>query len=135
MGKKKLYRTTKQNKYVAGVCGGIAEYFQIDPTIVRILVAIITFSSWGTGLVIYFVAAIVIPEKPADYVDDEVEVEIVGEEGRRMEQNTKQFLGVGLVAVGGLLLVSRLIPWFDSGILMALGIIAAGVFIVLHKSE
>ena len=63
---KKLYRNTS-NKMVAGVCSGLAEYINIDPTIVRLIWALIALS--GAGLVAYLVAAIIIPEKPSDIID------------------------------------------------------------------
>lgn len=56
---KKLHLSN--NKKVCGVCGGIAEYFGIDPTIIRLLWAILIFA-FGTGIVAYIVAAFVIPE-------------------------------------------------------------------------
>ena len=58
---KRLYRSNR-NKMICGVCGGIAEYFNIDPTIVRLGFAILAFS-WK-GLLIYFLAAIIIPMEP-----------------------------------------------------------------------
>ena len=63
---KKLYRNTS-NKMIAGVCSGLAEYLNIDPTIVRLIWALIALS--GAGLVAYLVAAIIIPEKPSDIID------------------------------------------------------------------
>lgn len=47
---------------VCGVCGGIGEYFNVDPTLIRLGAAILTVCSVGTGLVLYFVAAVIIPE-------------------------------------------------------------------------
>jgi len=61
---KKLYRSST-DKQIAGVCGGIAEYFNIDPTIVRLLWAFISLA-YGTGIIAYIVCAIVIPERPKD---------------------------------------------------------------------
>lgn len=63
MEPKRLYRSNT-NKMLAGVCGGIAEYFNIDPTIVRLLVVALTFAGFGSGLLLYIVAAIVIPQAP-----------------------------------------------------------------------
>lgn len=61
MSKKKLYRIEK-GKRVCGVCGGIAEYFNIDPTIIRVLWAIFTFA-YGTGILAYFVCALCMPSE------------------------------------------------------------------------
>jgi len=59
---KKLYRS-KKNRLIAGVCGGIAEYFGIDPIIVRLITLILVLSAGG-GLIAYIIAWIVVPEEP-----------------------------------------------------------------------
>ena len=59
--KKKLYRSSKDKK-IAGVCGGIAEYMNVDSTIVRLICIALIFG-WGTGLLAYIVAALVMPIK------------------------------------------------------------------------
>ena len=58
---KKLYRS-KKNRKIAGICGGIAEYFDIDPTIIR-LIALILVLSAGGGIIIYLIAWIIVLEK------------------------------------------------------------------------
>lgn len=55
---KKLYKSN--NRMLCGVCAGVAEYFGIDPTIVRLIWAALALS--GTGILLYIVAAIVMPE-------------------------------------------------------------------------
>ena len=62
--KKRLYRSTTDKKLL-GVCAGIAEYFDVDPTIVRLLWAVVALFSFGTGLIAYIVAAFVLPDKPS----------------------------------------------------------------------
>lgn len=61
MNSKRLYRSTK-DKSLCGVCGGIAEYFNVDPTLIRLGWAIFTLMSCGTGLLAYVIAAVIIPE-------------------------------------------------------------------------
>lgn len=78
MEPKKLYRN-EDNRVIAGVCSGVAEYFNIDPTIVRIIWAVVCLC-YGTGLILYLVCALVIPVKPntfetKDYVVKESKVE------------------------------------------------------------
>lgn len=59
--KKKLYKI-EDGKKLCGVCGGLAEYFDLDPTLVRLLwVFLVLFA--GTGILAYFVAAIIMPSK------------------------------------------------------------------------
>lgn len=55
---KKLYKSN--NRMLCGVCAGVAEYFGIDPTIVRLIWAALALS--GAGILLYIVAAIVMPE-------------------------------------------------------------------------
>jgi len=59
MKDKRLYRS-ETNKMLCGVCGGIAEYFNIDPTLVR-LGWVILAPAFGVGIVGYLIAAIIIP--------------------------------------------------------------------------
>ena len=61
MSDKSLYRSSV-NYMLAGVCGGIAEYFYIDPTLIRLAWIILTCMNCGTGIVAYIIAAIVIPK-------------------------------------------------------------------------
>ena len=56
---KRLYRS-RSNKMLAGVCGGVAEYLGVDPTVARLLAVVIP----GFGWVAYIICAIIIPEEP-----------------------------------------------------------------------
>ena len=58
---KRLYRV-EEGKMIAGVCGGIAEYFHLDPTVIR-LAWIICCACGGSGILAYIIAALVIPSK------------------------------------------------------------------------
>jgi phage shock protein PspC (stress-responsive transcriptional regulator) len=64
---KKLYRI-KNGKVLAGVCGGVAEYFKIDPTIVRVLWVLASLVGFA-GVLAYIACAFIIPEKPDDIID------------------------------------------------------------------
>lgn len=63
---KKLYRNPG-NKVIAGVCSGLGEYLNIDPTVVRLIWALIGLT--GAGIVAYLIAALIIPEKPSNIID------------------------------------------------------------------
>jgi len=58
---KRLLRS-KKNRVIAGVCGGIGEYFNVDPTIIRLIWVILTLVSMGAGILAYIIAWIIIPE-------------------------------------------------------------------------
>lgn len=59
---KKLYRI-EQGKMLCGVCGGLAEYLNLDPTVVRLLTVLLSCMAGG-GIIAYIVAAIIMPVKP-----------------------------------------------------------------------
>lgn len=59
---KKLYRS--KDKKISGVCGGIAEYFELDPTLMRLLWIILTVASCWLGLIAYLVCALIVPPEP-----------------------------------------------------------------------
>jgi phage shock protein C len=76
---KRLYRSVK-NRVLSGVCGGIGEYFQVDPVMIRLIWVLLMFlQSWrhlfrsfmgfslvGGSLVLYIIAAVIIPQAPKD---------------------------------------------------------------------
>lgn len=59
---KKLYKI-EEGKKLAGVCGGIAEYLNIDPTLVRLIWALVTLCTAGVGLIGYLICAVIMPNK------------------------------------------------------------------------
>ncbi len=59
---KRLYRS-RESRMIAGVCGGLAEYFDMDPTIVRLILVTAALVG-GSGLLAYILAWIIIPERP-----------------------------------------------------------------------
>ncbi len=59
---KKLYKV-RQGRILAGVCGGIGQYFGVDPTLIRLAWVLVSCLG-GAGLLAYIIAAIVIPEEP-----------------------------------------------------------------------
>ena len=69
--KKKLYRSEKDYK-IAGVCGGIAEYFDVDSTLIRLLTVIFVLLG-GAGVVAYIIAWIIVPKNPGQVSDDKLD--------------------------------------------------------------
>jgi phage shock protein C len=67
MGSKNTYKTlyrSKTNKTWLGVCGGLGEYLNIDPVVIRLLLVLITaLTGFFPGLIVYLVSSIIIPEK------------------------------------------------------------------------
>ena len=112
--KKRLYRSPRQ-KVLAGVCGGLAEYFDWDVTLVR-LVCVVSIALWGTGFWLYIIAAIIIPkgENTGDTLvtDDEGNEIYVHDEGEpNTRNNSVVFIGIIMVIIGGLILIDKFLPF------------------------
>lgn len=60
---KRLYRS-RQDRMIAGVCGGLGEYFNIDPTLIRLLFVAAVFFGVGGGALAYLIMMILVPEEP-----------------------------------------------------------------------
>jgi phage shock protein C len=58
---KRIYRSTK-DRMLGGVCGGLGEYFDVDPTIVRLVAVVFAFT--GAGVLAYIIAWLIIPDQP-----------------------------------------------------------------------
>lgn len=64
-------RLCKSNdRKLCGVCAGVAEYFDIDPSIVRVALVVISLF-WGVGVIAYIAAALILPDKKIDAIDVE----------------------------------------------------------------
>ena len=64
---RRLYKS-KKNKTIAGVCGGIAEYFEIDPVVVRLIFILFLFIG-GSAIIAYIICAIIMPNPPEEHVE------------------------------------------------------------------
>lgn len=60
---KKLYRS-RDNRMIAGVCGGLADYFKVDPTVMRLIAVLLLVFTGGTALLAYILLWILVPEEP-----------------------------------------------------------------------
>lgn len=87
---KRLYRSVKDNK-ISGVCGGIAEYFEMDSTIVRLIVAGAFFISFGMAVFIYLIAAIIIPTEPLDnsnhIKNNAIDAQVIPQDEKEEQEN------------------------------------------------
>ncbi len=59
---KRLFRS-KKDRMLGGVCAGLGEHLDVDPTVIRLIWAVVTVLSMGTGLIVYLLAWIIIPEE------------------------------------------------------------------------
>jgi len=152
---KKLHRS-RIDRMLGGVCGGLAEYFDIDPTLVRVLFAI-SVAFGGSGIIAYIILWIVVPEQP--FIFQAAENETGTKTGNEQKsssgteqfthfstneinnamnsarRNKKTFGGALLVFLGVLLLLDNLVPRFDFGSYWPLILIGIGVAIIVKASN
>ncbi|HEX6207605.1 MAG TPA: PspC domain-containing protein [Actinomycetota bacterium] len=116
-------RRSRTDRIVGGVAGGLARYFGIDPILVRLGFILLTIAG-GSGVLIYLIAWVIIPEEEAEGADRE-------RAGPAMDAaTTRLVLGGALIAIGGILLASRFIPYF-SRVFWPLVLIVAGAAVIM----
>lgn len=161
---KKLYRSNK-DKMLGGVAGGLAEYFAIDPTLVRIIFVVSLFAG-GAGVLAYIILWIVVPEEPYVFAapnagagnaagtetTSDTEVNTGTESGSSQENaqpNYQQYqqamaeqkhkrssiFGVILVVVGLLFLLDNFIPRIHFGDFWPLLLVAIGIGLLLNARK
>jgi len=133
---KRLYRSSR-SKVLGGVCGGLGEYFDIDPTLIRLFAVLALFFSDGAVFLAYIVGWIIMPlEETASPRSAEAPIPtprpIVADV--QNDPAWHSFLpGVILIALGGLLLVREYFYWYDLGDFWPVLLIALGVCLIVFK--
>ena len=152
---KKLYRSCK-NRILAGVCGGLGEYFDIDPIIMRIAFVLLSLGH-GLGLLIYIILAVIIPKDPSCVDQDgkagantqkiKEAAKDLGEQARTVVEDFKKdknwladgknLLGILLIIVGFFVLVNQLFPlaWMRWNLLWPAALILVGVYLIFKNKK
>jgi phage shock protein C len=155
---RKLRRSDRE-RMLSGVCGGLAEYFDLDPTIVRLAFVLTAFAG-GTGLIAYIVLAIIMPMEGSDRTEPRATVREnlsdiehtareFGEDFRDRDRPTseeeeearsrrRRTAGIVLVGLGALFLLSNMgvfAFWLRWDILWPLVLVAIGVAILLGRGR
>ncbi len=155
----RLYRST-DDRMLAGVAGGLAEIWDADPSLIRIVWALLAFFTGGIALVVYIVMAIVIPERPEPWpaspastgAADAAAVtattraearaaRAAARAARRAERRHRGPSGVGiivggfLVVIGAIALVRQWLPEFEVDWLWPVVLIALGVLVLVAAVE
>ena len=136
---KKFYRSSK-DKVFAGVCGGIGEYFNIDPVLVRVLFFILLFVN-GIGLILYLLLMLITPKEPttiemmdAENKDrTEEELSSITNEKFQTANKTRQIFGIILLVIGILFLIDNLVPYFDLEFVIPIALIIFGLYLIIKS--
>ena len=104
MAAPQVLRRSRSDRMIAGVCGGLGRYLGVDPVLLRVAFVVLTIAG-GSGILIYILAAILIPEeKPG---------EDLGPVHPKQGATGRILAGTALIALGTILLIDRFVGWFD----------------------
>lgn len=120
----RLLRRSREDRVIAGVCGGLGRYLGVDPVLLRIAFVVLTVTG-GSGLLLYLLAMVVIP--------DQQEHEDLGP-APEARGDLWMYVGVGLIALGSVMLVDQLLPWFDR-VMAPLVLVAVGLGILYRGTR
>lgn len=128
---------SKNDKIIAGVCGGFSKYFKIDPTVVRLIWVAITLL-YGSGLLAYIIATIVMPEEKelrSQYTTQQDKSETSGfdELSYTRPHHVRNLIGGILVLIGATYLLKLFFHWISFGIVMAVSLVAIGLYIIFQS--
>ncbi len=98
-------KRSKSNRVLAGVCGGIGEYFNMDPVIVRVIWLVLTFAPGAPGLLAYIICTLIIPEDDGVIYED-------NNQRHQSHSNLPIIIGVALIVIGALKLLDIMFPKF-----------------------
>ena len=139
MTNKRMYRS-QNNKILAGVAGGMAEYFDVDPAFIRIIFVFVTLMSAGAGFFIYIIMVIVLPIEnniaPSQNPDMDTETKTPQPPTNSAGQyKNRRLFGVIVIAVGLWLLLKNvgLVPSINFGMYWPLLLIGAGLLVLFKK--
>lgn len=146
---KKLYRSAK-DRMIGGVAAGLGEYFDIDPTIVRVLFVVTLFLG-GTGIIAYLILWIIVPEEPIKFPSSTVNEEqskgnIPKEENQfnakeyyssldRQREKRRTIAGFILLGLGLIFLADNFIPRIRIGDFWPLILVLAGIAILVNAKR
>ena len=134
---KQLFRS-KINRKVSGVCGGIAEYFDIDPVIIRVIFVVTTLC-WGFGLLIYIILWIVVPSAPMN-IESVYEKKTQDTQEKRFENTSssenrshkgRTIGGILLILLGVLILMDNISAFLSFSTYWPVLLIVIGILILL----
>jgi len=139
---KKLYRSRKF-RVLGGVAGGLAEYFGLDPILMRVIFVLFTLIN-GIGVLLYIIFWIIIPEEPfevaynidkdtpKDTADANIDSQKITIEHKR-NGSGRVILGVILIIIGLLFLAERFIPAFCFEDIIPLTLVIIGIFLIWNS--
>jgi phage shock protein C len=154
---RRLYRS-KVDKIIAGVCGGIAEYYNIDPVWVRLAAVLLLFAD-GAGILVYIIAWVLIPQNPnqeekpntraeriaetvsakvdvaAKRFDEKIEGRLDSKDEKKREGNSHIILGAVFILLGAGYLLKQYLQWLSFMHIFAAALIVVGIYYIFNSKR
>lgn len=130
---KKLQRDT-QHKVIGGVCAGLANYFGMDATLLRLLLAFMILFA-GTGFWLYIILWIVMPAGRYEPSSDGVETFVAETPQEPKKHRGSMILGLTFIGLGALGLLHRFVPEFNWQMIWPIALIVLGLVLILPKAK
>jgi len=120
---------------LGGICGGMGEYFDVDPTVVRVIAVILGLASAGWAIIAYIIGWIIIPEEHPGAVKAKQSAEPVDETKAQHSSATwtRYFPGLALIFFGSLILVRENWFWFPWDEIWPVMLIGIGLALIFWK--
>ncbi|SYZ74279.1 conserved hypothetical protein [Candidatus Zixiibacteriota bacterium] len=131
--RKRLYRSRVDSK-IAGVCGGLADYFDVDPTLIRIIFLLMILAH-GVGLIAYIVAWIAMPRKPFEFAAEPSEPTAASSAPTHNNGWSRYLPGAILILIGGLFLLDHLFWWFGFSFALAIVLVLLGALLIFTAGK
>ena len=143
MAERRIYRS-KENRILAGVCGGIGDYFDVDPTLVRIIFVLLAI--WGgIGILLYIICFIVIPEsnsmKEENFDETDHKKKTVDEEddyqysSHHHGKSFKYMVGTIVILIGLYFLLVNFLPWLSFQFFWPAILILVGLLLLFNGAK
>ncbi len=147
MKEKHLYRSC-DNRILGGVCGGLGKYFDIDPVLIRLIVALLIFT--GISIIFYIVAWIIIPEDPscatgktgaeeikekAEKFASEIKKEAKDHKNIVSKDDGRLIIGFVIIVIGILFLLQNVLGFRAWSVFWPLVLVVVGIAVILNSKK
>lgn len=136
MSNNKRLERDLQNRVLGGVCSGLGNYFEVDPTIWRVLFFIL-FWLGLSGLLIYIILWMVMPagQTQSNHSSFAQDAEVVSEDGEPKRSRGNMTAGLILIGIGAIALLARYIPQISWHTIWPVILIGIGIYLIIPKNN
>ena len=133
---KKLYRS-REDRIIWGVAGGLAKYFKIDSTLMRLILVVFAFITGGLGIIFYIIAAMIVSYEPASGASVQKEANPAGLSEKKRRSGSGMLIGAILFIIGLFALLSKFFSfyWFRWSLAWPVLLMVLGLIIIVRAGR